>query len=125
MATIEDLRVTVALNNPTMTSDEVRREADRVASVLGAIEAEDNLRASYAAHQAEEALQRAAEAEQRATALVDATRKVRDEHPGWDTFSVEMEAARVVAAQDAAAAVADLRDAGNPFGAYALPGKDA
>jgi hypothetical protein len=108
--TIEQLRAQVALSNPSMTSAEVRREAERVQSVLDGIEAEDALRASLAAQVAEEQAQQATEAQRRSEAFNDASAIVRASHPGWDDASVEMEAQRLAAENASAVAALDLRD---------------
>ena len=107
--TAEELRIRVAISNPNMSSDEVRREADRVMATLDGITAQDNLRAAIEAQTADEATQRAAEAQRRAEAFNDAANIVRESHPGWDDASVKMEASRLAAENDAAIAALDLR----------------
>jgi hypothetical protein len=109
--TIEQLRAQVALGNPSMTSAEVRREADRVAAVLDSIEFEDNARAQFAAQQAEDDRQQAIVAQRRAEAVADAAGIVRKSHPGWDDASVSMEAERLAAENAAAVAAFDLKAA--------------
>lgn len=107
---IEQARLQVALAHPELDSSAVRREADRIVSVLDSIEAADNMRAAWAAQQAEEQAQKAVEAERRAEALNDARAIVRRSHPGWDDASVNMQAEQEVAANESAIAAMNLRN---------------
>ncbi len=112
MATIttEEARTRVALQNPKLSSDEVRREADRLISTLEGIEAADALRAAINAQAVEEAQQQAEAAQRRSEAFADASSIVARSHPGWDGDSVAREAHRLAANNEAAVAVQNLRD---------------
>jgi hypothetical protein len=109
--TIEQLRVQVALSNPSMSSAEVRREADRVMATLESIEFEDRARAQFEAQAAEDERQQAVTAQRRAEAFADAASIVRGSHPGWDDDSVHREADRLVAENESAIAALNLREA--------------
>jgi hypothetical protein len=108
---IEQLRAQVALSHPTMSSAEVRAEAERVQGVLESIKFEEAARAQFEAQQAEEAAQQAKVAQQRQEALNDASNIVRASHPQWGEDSVAMEAQRLVAENESALAAMALRDA--------------
>lgn len=107
----EELRIRVAISNPNMSSADVRREADRVITTLEAIEAEDNLRAVLAAQVAEQDAQQAAEAKRRDEAFNDARSIVARSNPGWSADSIEREAHKLAAENEAAVAALNLRDA--------------
>jgi hypothetical protein len=109
--TVEELRIHAALANPNFTSTEVRREADRVLSVLEGIEAEDNLRAAFAAQQAEQEAQQAVEAQRRAEAYADARAIVAKSHPGYDAAGIEYAAQKLVAENEAGIAALTLKEA--------------
>lgn len=111
MPSIEELRRQVAISNPSMTSDQVRREADRVQSVLDAIEFEDRARAEFAAAAAEQEREQAIAAERRREAFADAQSIVRKSRPGWDDASVDAEADRLVSENERALAELALKEA--------------
>lgn len=108
--TVEEARIRVALANPNMSSADVRREAERVIGTLDSIEAEDALRTALNAQAADAEAQQAIEAQRRSEALSVAQSVVRQSHPGWDNASVDMEARRLDAENDAAIASMNLRD---------------
>jgi site-specific recombinase XerD len=96
---------------PNMTSAEVRREAERIQSVLDSLAFEDEARAAFEAQAAEDERQQAITAERRREAYNDAASIVRGSHPGWDADSVQREADRLVAENESAIAALNLRDA--------------
>lgn len=109
--TVEELRIRAALANPNMTSAEVRREAERVQSVLESIEFEDNARATFEAQAAEDERQQAINAQRRQEAVADAAGIVRKSHPEWGDDSVEREAHRLASENESAIAAMDLKAA--------------
>src|SRR5262245_4688854 len=111
--TAEELRIRVALQHPDMTSAEVRREAERVAGVLDAIQFEDDARAQFAAQQAEDEREQAAVAQRRREAFADAQSIVARSHPGWDGESIGREADRLVAENERALAELAVKEALN------------
>jgi hypothetical protein len=108
---IDELRLRAALANPNMTSDQVRREADRVRSVLDSIAFEDAARAEFAAAAAEDQRQQDAAAQRRREAFADAQSIVRKSRPGWDDASVAAEADRLVSENERALAELALKEA--------------
>lgn len=115
MATIsiEEARTRVILSNPNMTSDQVRKEADRLISELDFLASMDETRAAFAAQAAEDERQRAITAQRRSEAVDDARGIVRRSHPDWGTDSVERESQRLVAENERALAELELKAAAN------------
>jgi hypothetical protein len=111
MANIEEVRLNVALVNPTMTSAQVRAEAERVVSVLDSIEAGDAMKASYAAMQAEADQQQAADAQRRADAVNHNRGLVSKLHPGWLASDIDSEAQKWAAEDASAIAALNVREA--------------
>lgn len=112
MATIDitALRAQAAFANPSWTSDQVEREAQRVRSVLDNIEFTANARAQFEAQAAEDERQQAIAADRRREAFNDAQSIVAKSHPSWDADSVQREADRLVAENESAIAALDLRE---------------
>lgn len=113
MATIDinALRAQAAFANPRWTSDQVEREAQRVATVLDNIEFTANARAQFEAQAAEAEHQQAITAQRRADAVADATSIVRKSRPDWDEDSVRREAQRLVAENERGIAELRLKEA--------------
>src|SRR5687768_15133703 len=107
---MEEARLRVASSNPSLSSAEIREAADGLIAKLDAIEAQDNLRAVIEAQAAEEAAEHAADSQRRAEAVNDALAIVRRSNPGWDAASVEMQAHKLVAENEAGIAAQNLRD---------------
>jgi hypothetical protein len=112
--TIEEARTRVILQNPGYTSDQVRKEADRLIRELDFLASMDETRAQFAAQQAEDDRRQAITAQRRAEAVSDASSIVRRSHPDWGSDSVEREAQRLVAENERATAELRLRDTLEP-----------